>query len=595
MLQADGLAISLDMAALLGGEVKINAIEAIGPKIVLERSVKGEENWVFGGAAGGEVTPATPDVGAPFTIDQAVISDGALVFIDHATKKTTALSAINATVAIPNYTGAAQLNLTAVMNGQSFSAEMSVAKFQPFIDGKVVPVDLTLVVGAAKTSFSGRLGTRPLVAEGDISADLANLSDIMAFIGVAAPSLPEGFGARQIQVDGALTLTEDMAVYLRGGKVMLDGNSLGVEADLKTAGTRPNISAKVKAGALNFAGLVGGKGGGTGGGTAAAGWPKETIDASGLAAVDAAVAISADALDLGVVKFGATQAMITTDRGRAVFDIRKVAGYNGTIGGNFVVNARKGLSIGGDLSFENIALQPLLQDVGGYDRLIGTGDLRLKFLGVGNSVDAIMHSLEGSGSVALGQGELRGLDIAGMLRTLNTSYVGDGQKTIFDGLSGSFSMAGGVLHNEDLALKSPYITAVGVGDVGLGARNLEYRIKASALADDTGAGGLTAPLLIKGSWADPKFSLDLQAIADEKLAEQKAKLEAALKVKEAELRAKAEAKAAKLEADARAKLKDELGIEQLDGESLEDAAKRRANEAIEDEARKALEKMLNGG
>src|SRR3989338_8529171 len=68
MVQAEGLSIGLDMAALLGGTVKITGLESIAPKIVLERSKSGKENWVFGGDNGGEVTGATPGVGAAFTL-----------------------------------------------------------------------------------------------------------------------------------------------------------------------------------------------------------------------------------------------------------------------------------------------------------------------------------------------------------------------------------------------------------------------------------------------------------------------------------------------------------------------------------------------
>ena len=177
---------------------------------------------------------------------------------------------------------------------------------------------------------------------------------------------------------------------------------------------------------------------------------------------------------------------LTIDRARAVFDVRRIAAYDGVVSGQFVVNGRKGLSVGGDLGFAGMALQPMLRDFGGYERLLGTGDLRVKFLGSGSSVDAIMHSLEGSGSLVLGRGELRGLDIAGMLRTLDTSFVGEGQKTIFDSLAGTFTMAGGVLRNDDLKMVAPYVTAAGSGDVGLGARDLDYRVKATALADAEG-------------------------------------------------------------------------------------------------------------
>ena len=583
MVQAEGLSISLDLAALIGGDVKITGVEAINPKIVLERSAKGAENWVFGGEAGGTVSAATPGVGQPFTLDKASVSGGALVFADHAAGVRYEVSGIEATAAIPRYTGPATIDMAAVMNGQSFTLTGKVGAFQDFLDGKLVDSDLKLIAGAAEVGFKGTAGLGP-EAKGALSADLGDLAAISALAGMAAPKLPEGLGASDVQVVGAVTLTTAGSLHLRAGAVVLDGNKLAMDADLVTAGERAKLSAKVTAAALDLAGVSGGQGGGESGGVQASGWPTDKIDVSGLSGLDAVVALTADSIDLGMVKFGASQIVLTNDRSRLVAELRKVSAYEGVISGQFVVNGRKGLSVGGDLSFAGMALQPMLADFGGYQRLVGTGDMRVKFLGSGASVDAIMQSLSGSGSLALSNGEILGLDIAGMLRTLDTSYVGEGQKTIFDSLGGSFTMADGVLRNEDLVLKSPYITARGVGDVGMGARTLEYRIKATALADDTGAGGLTAPLLIKGSWANPKFSLDLQAIADEKLAEQKAALDA-----------QAEAKRAELEAEARAKLESELGVVQQDGESLEDAAKRRMNEAVDEQAQKALQKLLGGG
>ncbi|GLS86765.1 cell envelope biogenesis protein AsmA [Cypionkella aquatica] len=584
MVQAEGLSIAVDLAALIAGDVKITGIEAVNPRIVLERSASGEENWVFGGGgAGGTVSAATPGVGQPFTLDKAAVSGGALVFADHAAGVRYEIGGIEATVAIPNYTGAASLDMAAVMNGQSFRLVGKVAAFQDFLDGTLVDSDLTLAAGEAAVGFKGQVGIEG-EANGDLTADLGDLAAVQALAGMAPAKLPAGLGASDVQVAGAVTLTTTASVHLRGGTVVLDGNKMSVDADITTDGARPKLSAKVMAGALDLAAVSGGRGGGSGGGTQAAGWPKDKIDVSALSGMDAVVALTADSLDLGMVTFGPSQIVLTNERSRLVAELRKVSAYEGVISGQFVVNGRKGLSVGGDLSFAGMALQPLLADFGGYQRLLGTGDLRVKFLGSGASVDAIMQGLEGSGSVSLSNGEILGLDVAGMLRTLDMSYVGSGQKTVFDSVAGSFSIAGGVLRNKDLVLKSPYITAQGAGDVGLGARNLTYRVKAVALADDTGAGGLTVPLLIKGSWANPKFSLDMQALADEQLAEQKAAL-----------KAQAEAKRAELEAQARAKLEDELGVVQQDGESLEDAARRRMNEAMDQEAQKALQKLLGGG
>jgi len=72
-------------------------------------------------------------------------------------------------------------------------------------------------------------------------------------------------------------------------------------------------------------------------------------------------------------------------------------------------------------------------------------------------------------------------------------------------------------------------------------------------------------------------------LADEHLAEEKARLEA-----------QAREKAAALEAQAREKLQSELGITQQEGESLEDAARRRVDEAVDEGAQKVLKKLLGG-
>lgn len=586
MLSAQGLSIGLDLPALIAGEVKITTLQAIDPQIVLERSASGQENWVFGapasGGSGGTISTQTPGVGSSYSLDQAMISGGELVFIDHAAGSKIVLSQIKATASIPRYTGPASFDLAAVMNGQDFRAKGRVDGFQDFLDGKVGGAVLDLSLGAAQIGFQGRAGWAGPVAEGNLQADLSDLRAISALAGVAAPQMPAGLGQRDVQVTGAVTLTAAGTAHLRDGAVVLDGAKLAVDADY-TPGARPKISAKVVVGALKLASASGGAGGGSAGGVQAQGWPQDRIDLSALSALDADISLSAQGLDLGMVKLGAVQAVVRLDNARLVMDVAKAAGYGGTIAGNLVVNGRKGVSVAGDLAFRGMDLQALLRDFGGYERLLGTGDLTLKFLGSGGSVDAIMRGLSGSGTLSLTRGQVLGLDIAGMLRRMDASYVGAGQKTVFDALTGSFTISDGVLRNDDLLLASSDVTARGAGEVDLGARSLSYRIKATALAGADGSGGLTAPLLISGTWANPKFALDLQAIADEKLSEQKAKLQAQL-----------EAKKADLEAKARAQVAEKLGVTHAEGESLQEAAKRAAEQALKDEAAKALGKLLGG-
>ncbi len=578
LLFAQSMEISVDMASLFSGDVRITGLQIVDPVIVLERSSDGLANWDFRAIAegGGTAGPGTPGAGTPFTIDRAAISGGSLRYIDHAAGTDVALDQIEAEARVPAFDGAAEVSGSARMGGQDLAITASIAEFAPFLAGRLVPVTISAEAGAANLAFDGQVSVGPLAAEGALTADLSDMAALFRLAGGAAPGLPEGLGARSVAVTGAVTLTPEGSAHLRGGAITLDGNSLSGDLDLVTAGERPKLSAKLVAGDLVLSSGQGTVGDGQR--TAPAqGWSTDIIDASGLGAMDAAVALSAASVDLGVTRLGATRVLMTLDRARAVFDLREVAVYGGGVSGQFVVNGRKGLSMGGDLRFAGIALQPMLTTLAGFDRLTGTGDVGLKFLAVGNSQAALTQGLSGSGTVSLTNGELGGVDVPGILRTLDTSYVGAGTKTVYDAVTGSFVIEGGVLANDDLVLAAPGLTATGNGTIGIGARDMNYRLRPTAVVKGGSADGVSAPLLISGPWSNLKYRLDLETLAQERLEAEAAKLEA-----------KAEAALAE-------KLKDELGVEAQPGENLEDAARRKLDEAIEDEAAKALERLLGIG
>ena len=94
-------------------------------------------------------------------------------------------------------------------------------------------------------------------------------------------------------------------------------------------------------------------------------------------------------------------------------------------------------------------------------------------------------------------------------------------------------------------------------------------------------------MLITGPWAKPRFRLDLESIAREKM-------EAEAKAVAERLEAEAKAAEAAAKAELEQRLKEELGVEVAPDESLGDAAERGARDALEEEARKALDEILGG-
>ena len=580
LLRAESLSIDVNLGALMGGEVKILGLSADQPQINLERDKDGQANWVFAASTAG-ADGGVPAAATGFTLDRGEVTGGSIRFNDRQAGRVIALDDVDAALSIPDFSGPFTLTATALSGGQSVALDLKGGVFSAFAMGRVVPLTASLTAGGSTIGFDGRGGYAPVAAEGALSANLSDLPALGALMGSDLARPNPGLGRDKLLITGTLVMDGTGAAFLRGAGIVADQNEVKGDLDLLPGEARYKLKGELAAGPITIGtGPEGEMGGGQAGGMEADGWPVGEIDVSALAALDAEVAIAAPAVDLGVLKLGQTRALVTVERARAVIDIREMQAYEGQITGDFVVNGRGGLSVGGRLNFAGLKMQPLLMDLAGWDRLVSTGDFDLEFLGVGNSVDAIMKSLKGKGSLELGQGELRGLDIAGMLKTLDLNYVGEGQKTIFDGLAGTYTITGGVLSNSDLKLVAPSVTASGVGEIGLGERTLDYRLRPTALAAEDGTGGVMVPLLITGTWADPKFRLDLESIAREKM------------------ETEAKAAAARLEEEAKAeleqRLKEELGVEVAPDESLGDATQRGVQDALEDQARKALEEILNG-
>jgi AsmA protein len=557
MFRAEGLSIGVDAGSLFGGDVRVTEIVAEAPQILLEMGPDGQGNWEFGPSTEEATTGAQGGM-SPVTLERGEIRSGSVTFIDHATGETLALTALDADFALPDWNGAATANLKGQLRGRDFSADVTLAKANSALSGELTGLILALQAGAARVGFDGKAGLSPLMAEGKLDADLGDLSALSQLGGVARPDLPKGLGAGAVTVKGDLTLTPEGSVHLRGAGLVLDQNSLSGDLDYVPGSERPKISANLRGGKIDLRGLTGE---GSSGGGGALGWPKDPIDVSGLGAMDGGIALQAEGIDLGWMELGPTQAVVSIDNARAVVDLKKVSAYEGTIAGQVVVNGRGGLSVGGDLSIAGLSMQPLLQDAAGFDRLLAKGDVKVKFLSAGENVAQLMAGLSGNGSVALGQGEIRGLDIAGMITNLDPGYVGEGAKTIFSGLSGTFTMEGGVVSNKDMALDSPVVNVNGRGSANLGARTLDYRVVPKVAA----VSGLKVPVDISGPWENLSYKIDVKA-----------------------------ATGVDVEEEAKTKIEEKLGIKRKKGESLEDAAKRKAEKKLEREAKKALEGLLGG-
>ncbi|KZY32039.1 membrane assembly protein AsmA [Roseovarius sp. HI0049] len=581
MFRAESLKIGVEPQVLWGGDIRITGLEAVGPVINLEKAADGRVNWelnVEGVAPSGQAAegaaPEQPESMArsdrlALTLDRALVEDATFLYTDHGTGERTEMRGMAFDFRWPEYEGRATFDMTLRPAGEAVRIEGYLDRVGEFIDGAVSDVKATVRTQGGEATFLGRASPAPEV-QGRVTAAVDDTGAFMAALGLPKADIPAGLG-RSVNGETLVTYSADQRLSLREVALQLDGNRIGGAADVDLGGERPVVSAQINAGALDLTGMKAEESGGqvsAGRAPAAAdtGWSTEPIDASALGLANAEVALTAESVDMGDLKVGTVRAMMTLDRSRLVFDLREVRAYNALITGNFVVNNRSGLSVGGDLNAAGIDMESFLTDAAGVTRFSGEADASLSFLGVGNTEQAIMNSLSGEGAVQTGRGVIKGFDLDKLMR----SGVATGGTTIFDTMGATFTMENGVARNDDLLLQLPLAKAEGEGMIALGQRRIDY-LFTPVLLEGESTKGLAIPVRIRGPWDDPEIKPDLEAAIDRNFADEKKELED------------------KAEEEVRRAVEKELGVKVDEGESVEDALKR----TLEEEAKKGLLKLFD--
>ena len=568
--------IGLDLPSLLRGRIAVDRMVLQSPVLTLRRAADGRASWDMsgsGGADGGDGNGGGPTL----TLAEARIADGTLRYTDAATGQSLALDGIDATLRMPGPEAPLSLQVTAQLNGQRAALNMTADRAGALLAGDRVALQATARLAGAEAGFDGhaRLGT--LEFDGAVDGRLPALAPVLAALGQGAATLPAPL--RPLSVRGQATRTADGRLQLRDAALSAGTIDAQGRVDVALDGPRPRLDAQFSAGTVDLRGL-GGDTGGAGGAPPPDGWSRAPINAAALGAVDGQIALSVDRLRTDMGTIAPLDLRTTIDTARAVTEVARAGVFDGSVTGQLVANNRSGFSASADLRASGIALRPLLSELAGVDRLQGTADARVDVLGAGGSLHALMNSLRGDGSVDFAQGEIIGLDLAGMLRNLDMSYMGDGARTIYEAISASFTISGGVLRNDDLRLSSPRVTVTGNGTVGLGARTLDYRIVPAALGGD-GGDGLRVPLMVTGPWDAPRLRLDMEALAEQRLRAEQEQLEQMAREEAARLEQRARD-------EAESRVTDELGVTREDGESLEDTVRRGVEERLGDGLRGLL-------
>ena len=225
--------------------------------------------------------------------------------------------------------------------------------------------------------------------------------------------------------------------------------------------------------------------------------------------------------------------------------------YQGNFDGKAVLNvAGKTPKLTANANLQNLKAGPLLKDLTEKDVMEGTGRFKMDINSSGNSVDDIKKALGGTLSFRFDDGAVKGVNLAKLLRETKAKFEGktlpasnEPEQTDFSELSGSAKITRGVLNNQDLSAKSPFLRVKGAGTVDLVKEVLNYTVQATVVASAKGQGGeslkdlegLNIPVKLTGPYAAPKYSVDWGKVL---LSSQKAKVDEKVEEKKQELEKK---------------------------------------------------------
>lgn len=219
--------------------------------------------------------------------------------------------------------------------------------------------------------------------------------------------------------------------------------------------------------------------------------------------------------------------------------------YQGKLKSSVKIDARKAKpSIHFKENLNGIQIEPLLTDLAGESRLTGKGEFNSDLSMVGLSDTEIRNSLNGKMNFNFRDGAVKGINVAKAIRGAQAKLGGGtatggmdaNEQTDFSELSGSAVIKSGLLTNKDLKAKSPLLRIDGKGDVNLPKETMDYLLTTTLVGSLEGQGGkdeltgLPIPVRIKGTFQEPKYSIDLGAVlnarAKQEIDKQKEKVKA---------------------------------------------------------------------
>jgi len=194
--------------------------------------------------------------------------------------------------------------------------------------------------------------------------------------------------------------------------------------------------------------------------------------------------------------------------------------YQGSFNGSLTLDVTGALPAATvNVNLQQIAMEPLMQDMMDSTYVSGRGSLQLDLRSSGPDTLALRQGVSGSGRINLEDGVLRGVDVAGVLTQLETMIrsrrpgeLSRGQQTAFESFTANLLFENGEVNSNDLLIKSPGFQVTGRGTLlNLRDDSIAYNLRttvdaSTATRDDQeyDIGGYGVPIACSGTLSAPR-------------------------------------------------------------------------------------------
>ena len=530
MARLKSLKVAVKLMPLLKGSLEVESFILEEPVIVLEIDKQGRANWVF------ETRPATPGAAPQATgssaagdirLGEVKLKDGRLTYIDARTGEKEELTAINATVELPDLDRPMKFDGGATWHGKPLTVKLDVDKPRAFMAGQPAGISLLLGGDPVKIGFKGQVTTSGAGrAQGDVDLAIPSVKDLAAWIGKPIDARPNTMGA--LSISGKLD-RQGPKTSFTGAKVSLDQIKGTGDVAVDTSGAKPHLQAMLALDKLDVNPYLPPEapapraGAAPSGQAAQQGWSEEPIDLSGLKAANADLDLTVGGLVIRKIEIGKGVIKAQLKDGKLALDLSELALYQGSGQAKVTLDGSGPMpGVDARVTLSGVQAEPLLKVAADFERLSGTFATEAQITTKGRSQKEMVSALGGQGKFAFTNGAIKGINLGAMVRNITTAFTDptakETQKTDFSELGGTYSVAQGILRNNDLSMKSPLLRVEGKGTVDLPKKTVDYRVEPKVAMTTEGQGGqmqaagLMVPVNVKGPWHDLSYQPDLAAL-----------------------------------------------------------------------------------